>query len=154
MLLEAAPAVLDAHGNADDDVRGMPVRGGCHCGAIRIEAVIDASAATRKCNCSYCARIRSWKTLAACSRFRLVSGDDALTAYSFGERLARHYFCSRCGVSIYSRSDLGDPVFETCAINVACLDEEARRALAGTPVRFEDGRNDDWWSEPAETRHL
>jgi hypothetical protein len=40
------------------------------------------------------------------------------------------------------------------AINVACLDGLPDKELAEVPVRHEDGRNDNWQSTPAETRHL
>ena len=39
------------------------------------------------------------------------------------------------------------------AVNVACLDADASE-LANAPVRVSDGRNDNWESPPAETRHL
>ncbi len=43
---------------------------------------------------------------------------------------------------------------EYYAVNVACLDDAATGELAEAQVRYEDGRNDNWESRPAETRHL
>ena len=39
------------------------------------------------------------------------------------------------------------------AINLMCLDATDEERV-NAPLRFEDGRNDDWEHAPAETRHL
>ncbi|HEX6927818.1 MAG TPA: GFA family protein [Gammaproteobacteria bacterium] len=132
----------------------MTFDGGCHCGAVRFEARIDAGNGTGKCNCSYCAKTRFWKVVAESDCFRLLAGNDLLADYRFGEELVHHFFCRCCGIPVFARSDLGDPARDVFAVNVACLGDDAILALLAAPMRFEDGRNDDWWSEPAETRHL
>jgi hypothetical protein len=40
------------------------------------------------------------------------------------------------------------------AINIACLDGAMDEELAEAPVQFENGRNKDWESPPAESRLL
>jgi hypothetical protein len=40
------------------------------------------------------------------------------------------------------------------SINLACLDDVEPRDLIEAPLRFSDGRHDNWLSAPAETRHL
>jgi hypothetical protein len=43
---------------------------------------------------------------------------------------------------------------EYITINLGCLDNMEPAELLGAPVRYMDGRNNDWFSAPAETRHL
>jgi hypothetical protein len=130
--------------------------GSCHCGAVRFEAEIDLAAETSKCNCSICTKARFWKTIVPAAGFRLVAGEDALTDYQFGgasEAGIHHLFCGRCGVKPFARGHLegfGDFV----AVNVACLDDATDRELAEAPVTFQNGRDNDWSSSPAETRYL
>ncbi|MFC5438333.1 hypothetical protein ACFPME_17360 [Rhodanobacter umsongensis] len=40
------------------------------------------------------------------------------------------------------------------AIYLACLDDVEPQELIDAPLRFSDGRHDNWMSPPAETRHL
>jgi hypothetical protein len=134
--------------------------GSCHCGAVRFECEIDLARGTSKCNCSMCAKTRYWKTLVKSDAFRLLEGEEALTDYQFGSRTIHHLFCGRCGVKPFGRAIL-DVTFsgetlsgEYYAVNVACLDDATTGELAEAPVHYEDGRNDNWESRPAETRHF
>ena len=40
------------------------------------------------------------------------------------------------------------------AISLACLDDLDPTELAEAPVKYSDGRNNNWWNTPKETRHL
>jgi hypothetical protein len=130
--------------------------GSCHCGAVRFEAEIDLADETSRCNCSICRKQRFWKAIVPAAAFRLVGGEDELTDYQFGGETGagiHHLFCSRCGVKPLGRGHMegfGDFV----AINVACLDDATDRELAEAPVVFQNGRDNDWFSTPAETRYL
>jgi hypothetical protein len=128
--------------------------GSCHCGAVRFECEVDLKQLTSKCNCSVCMKTRFWKTIVKAGALRLLEGEEALTDYQFGSNSIHHLFCSRCGVKPFGRGHMDELGGTFFAINVACLDDATPQDLAEAPVRYEDGRHDDWGSPPAETRHL
>ena len=127
-------------------------RGSCHCGAVRFEVDADL-AQTSKCNCSICAKGRFWKTIVMPDAFRLLAGEAALSEYTFGRGAIRHLFCRTCGVKPFGRGEMPEMgVFY--GVNIACLDGVSDAELAAAPVKFENGRENDWEHEPAETRYL
>jgi len=129
--------------------------GSCHCGAIRIEADVDISGGTGKCNCTICAKMRLWSVDAKPEVFRLIAGEGDLTDYQGNNKVAHHVFCKRCGVRPFEWVDMpnmsGSKYYN---INVACLDGVDIDELVAAPVTYYDGRNDNWGAKPAETRHL
>ena len=62
--------------------------GGCHCGRVRFE-VDGAPDEVVDCNCSVCTRKGYLHWIVSRSRFRLVSGDEALTTYRFDSGVAQ-----------------------------------------------------------------
>jgi len=124
----------------------------CHCGEVRFAADIDLAEGTNKCNCTSCWKNRRWGVWVKPDAFRPIAGAEQLSG---GERGG---FCKRCGVSTYSIVSTegwcwgygGDIV----SMNVACFDDLYPAELVAAPIKYIDGRNDNWWNEPAETRHL
>lgn len=102
--------------------RRICYRGSCHCGAVTFEveapAVIDAD----RCNCSICTKSGYLHLIVPKSKFKLTSGEDHLTTYTFNSHIAQHRFCKQCGVKpFYIPRSNPDGV----DVNVHCLDTQA-----------------------------
>jgi len=102
--------------------------GRCHCGAVRFEIDSDFPELTM-CDCSICRRKNALMVKVHVSKFRLLSGADALTEYRFHTMTARHFFCRTCGVYPFHRKRVTPDYF---GVNVFCLDDFDP---AGVPVR-------------------
>lgn len=110
-------------------------KGGCHCGAVSFEVDAPAELVVQECNCSICAKTGFLHLIVPHSRFRLLSGKDALTTYTFNTGVAQHHFCSRCGIkSWYVPRSHPDGV----SVNARCLDSDT---IEGLVVERFDGRN-------------
>lgn len=129
-------------------------KGSCHCGAVQFEADIDLDQGTGKCNCSICAKTRSWSVIIKPDAFRLLSGQESLSDYQFGHKSCHHTFCKHCGVRPFLSGFVEEIGGEFVSINLAALDNIDPRALIDAPIRYTDGWNDQWWEVPAEIRHL
>jgi len=116
----------------------VTISGGCHCRAVRFEAVAPRRAEVLDCNCSICAMTGFRHLIVPHGDFRLLSGGEVLASYRFGTGAADHLFCSVCGVkSFYQPRSHPD----AWSLNVNALDDVS--ALEMT-VRAFDGR--DWES--------
>ena len=81
------------------NVGGETLVGRCHCGAIELGIPWDGEFhKLRRCDCSYCSR--RWAVVASVKvgSLKVIKGEDMLTLYRWGTRVARHYFCSVCGI--------------------------------------------------------
>ena len=130
-------------------------QGSCKCGRVKFEADLDLSAGTSKCNCTSCWKRRWWGIRAKPEDFRSLAGAELLSNYRPGAAKGHGGFCKECGVTPYSWVDAAEwNDGEYVSLNVAVLDNLEPAELLAAPVQYCDGRNDNWWNPPAETRHL
>ena len=105
-------------------------KGGCHCGCVRFEVLAPARLQVSECNCSICSRSGYLHLIVPADRFRLLSGGDSLTTYSFNTKTAKHCFCSVCGIkSFYVPRSHPDGF----SVNARCLDPGTVEDMAITP---------------------
>jgi hypothetical protein len=115
--------------------------GGCHCGRVRFEVSIPDKIIVNRCNCSICQKSGYLHLLVAASRFNLLCGEDILSDYRFHTGVARHMFCSHCGIKSFyvPRSHP-----ESFSVNLNCV--ELPDEIDVTVQDF-DGQN---WSKSRE----
>ena len=109
----------------------------CHCGSVEIELHLpEGVVSPRRCDCSFCRRRSAIMGTTRLNDIRILKGEDKLTVYQFNTCVARHYFCSVCGIYTHHqrRSDPNEYGF-----NVACLEGVNPRDLGEVPMM--DGVN-------------
>jgi hypothetical protein len=118
--------------------------GGCHCGRVRFEVTAPEKLEVSDCNCSICSKFGFLHLIVAADQFVLLSGRDDLTTYTFNTGVAKHFFCTHCGVkSFYIPRSHPDGV----SVNARCIDGVSIDSLSITPF---DGRH--WESARAHLR--
>ena len=133
------------------------IDGACHCGGVRLRVTLsDGLRTARRCTCSFCRMRGAVAVTAELDGVAVLEGADLLTEYRFNTGVAKHYFCSRCGVYTHHQRRSNQNEY---GVNVACLagvspfdfpevpvydgvahptDNEGRSRLAGV-LRFEAG---------------
>jgi hypothetical protein len=121
----------------------MPTHtGGCHCGRVRFEVIAPAKLEVADCNCSICSKFGYLHLIVPADRFKLISSREALSTYSFNTHVAKHFFCSTCGVkSFYVPRSHPDGI----SVNVRCIDSDTIESISVKPFNgreWEKGRAD------------
>jgi hypothetical protein len=125
----------------------MPIyRGACHCGAVQFQIEAEITD-IYTCDCSLCAKKNALMTTVSEDKFALIAGEDKLTLYQWNTKVARHYFCSACGIYPFHRKR---SMPDHYGINVRCLEgfdassSAARRADGKTMTLVEENPAGGW----------
>jgi len=121
---------------------GLATHGGsCHCGAVRFQVLADLSQGASRCNCSLCVRIAQLGILVKPEAFTLLAGAEALSFYEWGMKVAKRYFCSRCGIHCFGQGSIPELGGDFVSVNLNCLEGIDPAELK---VGYWDGRHNNW----------
>jgi len=121
-------------------------RGGCHCGAVTFEVDAPERVTVQACNCSMCAKLGFLHLIVPASRFRLLSGEDKLTTYTFNTGVAQHTFCKVCGVKPFYVPRSNPNGF---SVNLRCLEQSTF-----SDIQIEDFDGQNWEQHADALAHL
>ena len=93
----------------------------CHCGEVEAEInAPDNLEKVLKCNCSICKRKGAIMSMVKNEDFKIVKGEDKLKLYQFHTKVAKHHFCSSCGIYTH-HNPRSNPAMT--GFNLGCVDE-------------------------------
>ena len=93
----------------------------CHCKSIEAEINVDGDLEKIvKCNCSICKRKGAIMSMVKNQDFKITKGEDKLKLYQFHTKVAKHYFCSDCGIYTH-HNPRSNPAMT--GFNLGCVDE-------------------------------
>jgi hypothetical protein len=97
----------------------MKYKGSCHCGAIQFEIEAPKNIEAESCNCSVCSKSGFLHLILPLANFKLLTGSESITTYTFNTHVAKHTFCKVCGVKpFYTPRSNPDGI----DVNINCLD--------------------------------
>ena len=109
----------------------------CHCGAVEGEInTLDKLEKVLRCNCSICKRKGAIMSMVKNEDFVITKGKEKLKLYQFHSKVAKHYFCSNCGIYTH-HNPRSNPAMT--GFNVGCLDDIDIFKLENVAVN--DGQN-------------
>ncbi len=115
--------------------------GGCHCGAIRFQVVVEEHQAI-ECNCSICRKKGFLHLIVPPEKFTLLQGKEYLTTYTFNTHTAKHNFCRICGIHPFYIPRSHPNCID---VNILALDQNVIKKFA---IQYFDGQN---WEQNIET---
>ena len=106
--------------------------GSCHCGATRFAVAHDLVELTT-CDCSLCLKRNALMAKVPEAALRMDQGHELLALYEWNSEIAKHHFCSRCGIYMFHRKRSAPDHF---GVNIFCLDGVD---VASLPIRATEG---------------
>ena len=111
----------------------------CHCGEIEIQINLKGNIdQLMRCNCSMCKRKGTMVTTINKEDLKIVKGKDKIKTYQFNTGVAKHHFCSECGIHTHNLRRSNPNTF---GINVGCIDEIENNELFRLKAVINDGQN-------------
>jgi hypothetical protein len=107
--------------------------GACHCGSVRftVRLVEAGLKSARRCTCTICRMHGAVALAAPLEDLQVTAGEDRLTEYRFNTGVARHFFCSVCGIYTHHQRRSDPSLY---AVNAACLEGLSPFDFAEVPV--------------------
>ena len=108
----------------------------CHCKKVEAQINIKKIEKVLRCNCSLCKRKGAIMSMVKNEDFKIVKGQDEIKIYQFHTNVAKHYFCSNCGIYTH-HNPRSNP--SMTGFNLGCIDEFDTFTL--DDVFINDGNN-------------
>ena len=109
----------------------------CHCGQVEAEINIHTDPEKYiRCNCSICKRKGAVMSMVKNEDFKITKGQDKLNLYQFHTKVAKHFFCSICGIYTH-HNPRSNPAMT--GFNVGCVDQINSFELNN--ILINDGQN-------------
>ena len=111
----------------------------CYCDAVDVEVNLKKKIERlRRWKSSVCNGKGTMVTTINKENLKIVKGEDKIKVYQFHTKVAKHHFCSECGVQTHNlrRSDPN-----TYGINMGCIDEIEVNKLFKLKTFISDGQN-------------
>ena len=110
----------------------------CHCEKVELEVNIPDEGFKKlmRCNCSLCKKKGAIMTPIPKETLKVVKGEDVLKLYQYHTKVAKHYFCSNCGIYTHHHPR-SNPAMT--GFNLGCVDEVDVASLKD--ITLIDGQN-------------
>ncbi len=96
------------------------IKGSCHCQRVQFEVELDNGLEKlRRCNCSLCSKKGAIIASVPLAKLKITKGVDSLSLYQWNSKIAKHYFCSNCGIYTHHQRRSDPTEF---GFNIACLE--------------------------------
>ncbi|EME31532.1 carbon-sulfur lyase [Galdieria sulphuraria] len=111
-------------------------KGHCHCGKVQFQVEAPRGFVAIDCDCSICVAKGILHLMVPAEKLQIDAQSlKALSTYQFHTKVARHTFCSTCGIHPFYTPRCNP---ESISINVRCLDPST---LGTVCIEFLDGKN-------------
>ena len=80
--------------------------------------------------------------------FTVLAGQDHLSMYEWGGKIAQRYFCKTCGVHGFARGHLAELGGDYVSVNLNALDDVDTTSMN---MIYWDGRHNNWHAGPRPT---